>query len=82
MTNYNVLTDLEIVDVVYSTNETGNGSYELLCESKTVAHVLGVRIWIPEDESKYAEIDVPTYDGRDLAKWLRTAKIDYLAAQN
>jgi len=62
----------EIVDVQFVRDPGGTDEswFVLSIETKCSFH-LAQSLTIPNDPKIFGEIDIPSYDGRDVSQWLR-----------
>lgn len=64
-------TNPRIVEISPLKNREGIESYELFIETDCEFH-LDQRITIPNDPTVFDKIDIPAYDGRSVADWIRS----------
>lgn len=63
-----------IVDIVKVTDDSNLIWFDLHLETDCSFH-LGSVVTVPNDQEIFALIDIPAYDGRNVAQWIRDVAI-------
>lgn len=78
------MNNLQVVAIRYVPGTGGDhndGRFDLITESMECPYFLGGSVSIPEDPMIYGEIDIPSYDGRDMEQWILDTKKNWIDSQ-